>query len=94
MFRRYFEYELDIGRSPIASLLRANRVENHENAIRFPNLAKYRVSTADSVRASSFGAEFTLPARKQGQPFQQPLEEASAGDLGYGVDLGVRRVVG
>lgn len=45
---------------------------------------------ADSV---SLGSEAAFPAGVVCQPFQQPLEEASAGDFGYGEDLGVGGVV-
>lgn len=43
---------------------------------------------------ASLGAEVVFPAGEVCQPFQQPLEEASAGDFEYGEDLGVRGIFG
>ena len=45
---------------------------------------------ADSI---SLGSETVFPSSEVSQPLQQSPEEASAGDLGDGVDLGVGRVV-
>ena len=43
---------------------------------------------------ASLGAEATFPSSKVSQPLQQSPEEASAGDFGYGEDLGVRGILG